>query len=82
MLKQPVSQVKDIPKEFDYDSFWITMIKVLMKDKSNTLYDFIVNHNRKQAYNFVNANMSVVPIDIKEMIDRIYESIELENNIS
>ena len=79
MLKNPVVQNKDIPKEFDYDSFWITMLEFLMKDKSGTLFDFVNQYNRQQAFNFINNNMSVIPFDIKNMIHRIYESIRLEN---
>jgi hypothetical protein len=79
MLKEPVIQNKDIPKEFDYDSFWITMLEFLMKDKSGTLFDFVNQYNRQQAFNFINNNMSVIPFDIKNMIHRIYESIRLEN---
>jgi hypothetical protein len=82
MLKEPVIQNKDIPKEFDYDSFWITMIEFLMKDKSGTLFDFVNQYNRQQAFNFVNDNMSVISFDIKDMIYRIYENIRLENGRS
>lgn len=82
MLKEPVVQNKDIPKEFDYDSFWMTMLEFLMKDKSGTLFDFVNQYNRQQAFNFVNDNMSVISFDIKDMIYRIYENIRLENGRS